>query len=58
MAEERWLVSLAQSDREQVERWAERCKALGVATTTAGALRWAVTLAESLPDGEVKRGYA
>jgi hypothetical protein len=56
--EARWLVSMAESDQAAVKAWAERCERLGAASGIAPALRLAVRLAESLPDQDVKRGYA
>lgn len=58
MNKARWLVSMAESDRAAFLAWAARCDRLGAATTMAGALRLAVKLSESLPDNDVKRGYA
>lgn len=53
----RWLVSLAETDRETIETWAARCERLGVSTSMAGALRKAVEIAESATDDDVRRGY-
>lgn len=64
MAEARYLVSMAASDERAVKGWAERCEKLGAVPpgrngpNVAASLRLAVKLAESLPDHDVKRGYA
>jgi hypothetical protein len=58
MAEARYLISMAESDRATIQAWAERCAELAVSDSVAGAVRKAVELAESLPDHEVQRGYA
>jgi hypothetical protein len=49
---------MADSDQAEIRAWTERCERLGVALGIAPALRLAVKLAETLPDNDVKRGYA
>lgn len=53
----RWMVSMAETDKEAIETWAARCERLGVAASVAGALRKAVEIAESATDDDVRRGY-
>jgi hypothetical protein len=53
MAEARWLVSLAESDRPMVKAWARRHKELGLPGGIAGALRRAVVLMGELTDDQI-----
>jgi hypothetical protein len=59
MAEAQWNISMRERDRAAVLAWQKRAsRVLGREVTVKDAVLLAVELAESLPDAEVKRGYA